>query len=211
MRQVPCCIPSCSTDSRISYFAVELRVLRPPSRNRQRFCLRSIRKVSLLHSISACSDRYHTEVRLNTVIQRVIEKIVPDPLLKSQAPILFLAFDEAHTLSEAYYDKEIDTQWTAFTSLRRALRSTRSFPIWSLFLSTTGKSDQFAPPHLDGSGRIIRGELHNVMPYSAVGFDQVAMKGHENTTLEDVVDILFRLALGRPLYVLSCLLFVWRP
>jgi hypothetical protein len=140
------------------------------------------------------------------------EEDVPDSVLKSHAPVLFLAFDEAHTLSRSFYDQETDSGWTAFTSLRRALRSTRSFPIWSLFLSTTGKSDQFAPPpHLDNSNRIIRGELHNVIPYSALGFDQVATKGHENMTLEDVVAILFRLALGRPLYVLSCLLFVWRP
>jgi hypothetical protein len=136
-------------------------------------------------------------------------KIDPDSVLKTSTPVLFLAFDEAHTLSEPFHDKESDSDWTAFASLKRSLRATRTFPIWSLFLSTTGKTDQFAPPpRLDMSGRIIRGELHNVTPYSALGFDQLATKGHENMTLDNVVAILFRLAMGRPLYVISCLLFV---
>lgn len=79
-----------------------------------------------------------------------MNKIVPNSVLKTHAPVFFLAFDEAHTLSEPFHDKESDSDWTPFASLRRGLRSTRLFPIWSLFLSTTGKSDQFPPsPRLE--------------------------------------------------------------
>jgi len=210
MRQVSCCIPDLFDSKLHQLFHRGCQGPRTPRQQKSPDITFSVDWKGIYLSSFRLSvlDQCNTEVRLTTVIQRVMNKIVSDSVLKTRAPVLFLAFDEAHTLSQSFHDKESDSDWTPFASLRRGLRSTRSFPIWSLFLSTTGKSDQFPPPRLDKSGRINRGELHNVIPYSALGFDQVATKGHENMTLEDVVAIGFRLAMGRPLYVISCLLFV---
>ncbi|KAF8523256.1 hypothetical protein BU17DRAFT_85925 [Hysterangium stoloniferum] len=145
--------------------------------------------------------RFNTEV-LDTVLRQVLPKINPSFLPnKEHAPILCLAFDEGHTLSQAIYETDPSTQWTAFTSLRRALRNIRPFPIWSFFLSTTGRSDQFAPPaYRDTSNRILRGELVDVKPFSALGFDHMARKFDKSLTLKDVTELGFRLSLGRPLW-----------
>ncbi|KAF8523327.1 hypothetical protein BU17DRAFT_63897 [Hysterangium stoloniferum] len=148
--------------------------------------------------------RFNAEdVHLTTVSRQVLTEISPSFLpSKGHAPILFLAFDEGHTLSQPIYDTDSSTEWTPFTSLRRALRGIRPFPIWSFFLSTTGKSDQFAPPpYRDTSNRILRGELVNVKPFSALGFDHMAGKFDKSlTTLKDVTELAFRLSLGRPLW-----------
>ncbi|KAF8497011.1 hypothetical protein BU17DRAFT_72417 [Hysterangium stoloniferum] len=139
---------------------------------------------------------------LDTALRQVLPKINPSFLPdKEHAPILCLAFDEGHTLSQAIYETDPSTEWTAFTSLRRALQNIRPFPIWSFFLSTTGKSDQFAPPpYRDASNRILRGELVNVKPFSALGFDHMARKFDKSLTLKDVTESGFRLSLGRPLW-----------
>ncbi|KAF8514093.1 hypothetical protein BU17DRAFT_94784 [Hysterangium stoloniferum] len=145
--------------------------------------------------------RFKTEV-LDTALRQILPKINPSFLPdKEHAPILCLAFDEAHTLSQAIYETDPSTEWTAFTSLRRALQNIRPFPIWSFFLSTTGQSDQFAPPpYRDASNRILRGELVNVKPFSALGFDHMARKFDKSLTLKDVTELGFRLSLGRPLW-----------
>ncbi|KAF8326117.1 uncharacterized protein EI90DRAFT_3128266 [Cantharellus anzutake] len=141
-----------------------------------------------------------TDVELATVVRQVLEKINPRFKLKAQhTPILTLAFDEAHTLVPSNTGRG----WSAFSSMRRALRGLRLFPIWTLFLSTTGKSDQFSlPPFLDPSSRIIQGELSSVKPFSALGFDRMAMKFREGMTLNDVTKLPYRLSLGCPLYIL---------
>ncbi|KAF8326793.1 uncharacterized protein EI90DRAFT_3069045 [Cantharellus anzutake] len=137
-------------------------------------------------------------VELATVVRQVLEKINPGWLRAQHTPILSLAFDEAHTLAPS----NTGGGWSAFTSMRRALRGLRSFPIWSLFLSTTGKSDQFSPPpSLDPSSRILQGELSAVNPFSALGFDHMAMKFREGMTLDDVTELPYRLSLGRPLWL----------
>ncbi|KAF8328923.1 uncharacterized protein EI90DRAFT_3155623 [Cantharellus anzutake] len=69
--------------------------------------------------------------------------------------------------------------------------------------SNTGKSDQFSPPpFLDPSSRIIQGELSSVKPFSALGFDRMAMKFREGMTLNDVTKLPYRLSLGRPLWLI---------
>jgi hypothetical protein len=117
----------------------------------------------------------------------------------SPSRIMVLAFDEAHTLFSSRDAKG----GTPYTSLRRALRGMREYPIWSVFLSTTGKSSQFAPPpHLDPSDRILWGLHLNAIPFTLLGFDQVAGKFQEDMTLANVTEPSFRYSLGRPLYVL---------
>ncbi|KAF8512030.1 hypothetical protein BU17DRAFT_69392 [Hysterangium stoloniferum] len=139
---------------------------------------------------------------LDTALRQVLPKINPSFLPdKEHAPMLCLAFDEGHILSQAIYETDFSIEWTAFTSLRRALRNIRPFPIWSFFLSTTGKSDQFAPPpYRDALNRILRGELVNVKPFSALGFDHMARKFDKSLTLKDVTELGFRLSLGHPLW-----------
>ena len=201
MRQVSCCIPDLF-DSQSHQLFYSLQGPRTPRQQKSPYIMFSVDSKGISHhSVSAYSDQCNTEVRLTNVIQGVMNEIVPNSVLKTHVSVLFLAFDEAHTLSEPFHDKEFDSDWTPFASLRRALRSTRSFPVWSLFVSTTGKSDQFAPC-LDKSGRIIRGELHNVIPYSALGFDQLAEKGH------DVGRCRCNWVSIGNWYVISCLLFV---
>ncbi|KAF8325609.1 uncharacterized protein EI90DRAFT_3072219 [Cantharellus anzutake] len=137
-------------------------------------------------------------VELTSVIKRVLEKIAPDYQSAQHTPVLCLAFDEAHTLTTPNPGGDP----IPFTSLRRALRALRTFPIWSLFLSTTGKSDQFSPPsHLDPSSRILKGELVSIKPFSALGFDHMAKEFDGVMTLDNVTELSYRLSLGRPLWL----------
>jgi hypothetical protein len=52
-----------------------------------------------------------------------------------------LVFDEAHNLAQMNSE---DT-WSAFSKLQRALQSLQHLPIFSVFLSTSGKMSQFTP------------------------------------------------------------------
>jgi hypothetical protein len=93
-------------------------------------------------------------------------------------------------------------QWSQFSALRRALRAIRLFPIWSLFLSTTGKLEQFAPaPLLDDSNRIVEGRLSILTPYSALGFDLLAdvLRYDKEHSLKYISSLEYKLSLGRPL------------
>jgi hypothetical protein len=151
----------------------------------------------LINPTPACLDQWFVEVELQTVIQRVWEIVVNSG--SPPSTIMVLAFDEAHTL----FSSRDQEGGTPYMSLRRALRGMRKHPIWSVFLSTTGKSNQFAPPpHLDPSDRILWGLLLNAIPFTLLGFDQVAKKFQEDMTLADVILPSFRYSLGRPLYVL---------
>jgi hypothetical protein len=149
----------------------------------------------LTNPTPACLDQWFVEVELRRAIQRVSEMVVKSA--SSPSSIMVLAFDEAHTLFSHGQEGQ------PFKSLRRALRGMRQHPIWSVFLSTTGKSSQFAPPlYLDPSERILWGLLLNAIPFTLLGFDQVAKKFQESMTLADVTEPSFRYSLGRPLYVL---------
>jgi hypothetical protein len=127
-----------------------------------------------------------------------LKTIRPD-FAKLGGPVLTLAFDEAHTISG---DRNGDRNGNAFFPLRRAIRQMRKLPIWSVFLSTTGKLNQSnPPPFMDPSGRMVSGELVNVTPFSALGFDALARKlrKSDSISLEHVTQREFRLSLGRPL------------
>ena len=113
---------------------------------------------------------------------------------------MFLAFDEAHVIAETITTNGI--QWSQFSALRRALRAIRLFPVWSLFLSTTGKLEQFAPaPVLDDSNRIVEGRLIILTPFSALGFDLLAevLSYNGSYALTYVSSLTYKLSLGRPL------------
>ena len=118
-----------------------------------------------------------------------------------QDQILSIAWDEAQDICVMVQERS-GTRFSRFASLRRALRRLNGRKVWSIFLSTTGKLQQFATaPQNDASDRIVRGELHIPTPFSALGFDHLAEQFvHDGTmTLEHVASKDFRYGLGRPL------------
>ncbi len=128
---------------------------------------------------------------------------------KDDGPLIILAFDEAHTLTER--KNTYSTQWSHFSELRHALRSLHRFSCFSLFMSTTGKISQFtSAPTEDFSLRILSGELFLIQPFTDVGFDTLACKISldEGRDLEGLARNSHMVHLGRPLYVLlSSLIF----
>jgi hypothetical protein len=109
---------------------------------------------------------------------------------------VFIVFDEAHTLADSYdHDNE-----SRFISLRRVLHALRSLPLFSFFLSTTGKITQFGQPRgQDKSNRINGGHLVSPRPFVFTGFDQLVGKFKQGQRLDHVTSLLFISHLGRPL------------
>ncbi|KAJ6572595.1 hypothetical protein B0H10DRAFT_2237501 [Mycena sp. CBHHK59/15] len=67
-----------------------------------------------------------------------------------EEPVFILCFDEAQPLTEG-----IQGKWNRFSELCRVLRHLRDLPIFSLFLSTTGKFHNFSPAYeVEASHRI---------------------------------------------------------
>jgi hypothetical protein len=121
---------------------------------------------------------------------------------KAGDPVVILAFDEAHTLIDFKNVNDSLQPWSAFSQLRRTLRSLNEYRLFSLFLSTTGKMTQFSSaPGDDSSTRVQIGQLYLIMPFTDLGFDQLAAKisVDGSLTLEDVAVIGHMVTLGRPL------------
>jgi hypothetical protein len=120
-------------------------------------------------------------------------------------PLILLSFDECQTLMVTVEDFS-DTDKpkpTYLTCLRRALRASMLYNVFSFYLSTTGQVFQntFSIKH-DRSSRRQEGRLPLIPPYSDVGFDQLAQTVRENTLkIEDVAKVEFMVKLGRPLFV----------
>ena len=112
---------------------------------------------------------------------------------------IFILFDEAHTLTDCYDDHKE----SRFVVLRWALSALADEPLFSFFLSTTGKVTQFGQPRgHDASDRINDGYLASPHPYIVVGFDQLVQHRklkRGKTTLDDVTTLDFIAHLGRPL------------
>jgi len=111
-------------------------------------------------------------------------------------PLVVLVFDEAHTLT----DRE-EIGWSNFSVLRHVLRALYRFPLFTLFLSTTGKISRFTSPNEDTSRRIIVGDLILIQPFTELGFDTLAKKVSLDGLydLEHVTDDSHIVYLGRPL------------
>jgi hypothetical protein len=137
-------------------------------------------------------------IELGQAIQKLLQVIAPGHG-PNPPPILFLAYDEAHTLCREIPGEQSGSQ---FKSLRLASWAMKDFPVWSLFLSTTGKLEQFSPPsHLEDSSRLLMGTLTTALPFSVLGFDHLAELFCDDgtMTLDYVSSLKFRLSLGRPL------------
>jgi hypothetical protein len=87
-------------------------------------------------------------------------------------PLVILAFDEAHTLINR--EETGNTTWSNLSVLRHAFRALYRFPLFALFLSTTGKIARFTSPNEDTSKRIIAGDLILIQPFTNLGFDSLA-------------------------------------
>jgi hypothetical protein len=121
-------------------------------------------------------------------------------VLRDYPPAIILSFDEAHSLTVVEADN-VDGLWSKFSELRRALRVIHSYPCYSVFLSTTGKVQQFTPDALhDISTRLQEGLLFLTPPFCELGFDQLAEKAISGeTTLDHVSSLAFLAKLSRPL------------
>jgi hypothetical protein len=154
-------------------------------------------------SFTAVTDGDGIEVNydLKDMVGKLMEHLIEGfDVLKDYLPALILSFDEAHILTLIEKD-DVDGPWSRFSELRRALRVIHSYPCFSLFLSTTGKVQQFTPQAWnDVSTRLQEGLLSLITPFCELGFDQLAEKVCSGeTTLEDVSSLRFMAKLGRPL------------
>ncbi len=116
-------------------------------------------------------------------------------------PLVVLAFDEAHVLTDNPQDT--GKGWNLFLELRRILRQIQNLPIFSLFLSTAGRFNQFSPEiRSDPSARAREPDNRSLDPISEVSFDDIAYPALKDTVMIDrVVEIDWISHLGRPLYV----------
>ncbi|KAI0301711.1 hypothetical protein B0F90DRAFT_1816914 [Multifurca ochricompacta] len=134
-----------------------------------------------------------------------LKNVVNDPSSRDLCPEdthvdIYVMFDEAHSLTNPF--SEHDSR-SPFTELRRTLRVFVKKPIWSFFLSTTGKITQFSQSRsADPSNRIRLGELLTPGPYIYLGFDQLmeTRKISKRNTLEDVTLLECIAHMGRPLW-----------
>lgn len=134
---------------------------------------------------------------LKEAVNKLMEFLIPGfNVLRTYPPALIISFDEAHPLA-----KIEKGPWSRFLELRQALQLIHSYPCFSVFLSTTGKVNQFMPqPKYDISDRVQQGLLLLVPPFCELGFDQLAAKGTSGEMSLDVVASLdFMATLSRPL------------
>jgi hypothetical protein len=74
-------------------------------------------------------------LRRPVLSERVQGKQKAEP--HNSVPVVVLAFDEAHTTTQRH--QASSEEWSVFDELRHALRRLHGLPLFSLFLSTTGK------------------------------------------------------------------------
>ena len=134
--------------------------------------------------------------------QGLCKVIDPQSTLESSSgprhPLVILAFDEAHVLT----NNPGDTTYNVFIELRRVLRSMVKEPIFSLFLTTAGSFQRFSPDiRSDPSSRVTKA-LPTLHPISEISFDTLAYSAKENeVSLERVTKTDWIARLGRPLCV----------
>jgi hypothetical protein len=123
---------------------------------------------------------------------------------------IYIGFNEAHPLTVPFSEHSAESN---YSQLRRALNHLRELPLFTFFLSTTGKiSDSEFTPHrgFDASERLVHGSLNTLPPFIHLGFDQLmgSCKILETyTTLDDVTTLECIAHMGRPMYAMSCCKF----
>ncbi|KAH9911485.1 uncharacterized protein B0H18DRAFT_358315 [Fomitopsis serialis] len=129
----------------------------------------------------------------------LIQHLNSESMFPLDRPLVILCFDESHMLTKT---QARDDDWTRFSELRRSLHMICTLPIFTLFLSTMGKVEQFAPfPQQERSGRIVGRELEVFPPIVLTPFDVFAehVSGPE-CTLQRVASTQYMAHLGRPLF-----------
>jgi hypothetical protein len=135
--------------------------------------------------------------------QDLCKLIDPNQTLKSpfgpRHPLVILAFDEAHVLT----NNPADQTYNVFIELRRVLRSIVNEPIFSLFLTTAGSFQRFSPNiRSDPSSRVTNENLPTLHPISEISFDTLAYSAKDNeVSLQRVTQTDWIARLGRPLCV----------
>lgn len=158
------------------------------------------------------NDSSTESMELRGAIKKLLEYLNPNlPTVDTglgKVPImLFLAFDEAHSLAFPTTNIQLEGQAppTTFSEMRRTLRRMTDFPVFSVFLSTTGNIKDFnPPPHADPSGRVFAKRLHLIPPFIEVGFDQMLKAdgleiNNGRWQIDEVSTVGFMARLGRPL------------
>ncbi|RXW14770.1 hypothetical protein EST38_g11087, partial [Candolleomyces aberdarensis] len=152
---------------------------------------------------SATQTQTEAQCALQELVDRLMKAVSKTPKHRHPNPIVTIAFDEAQTLTGAVV-RTNEPVWSNFTELRRALRHHISNPsLLALFLSTTGKIDEFASSGpRDYSARFYLGNFSAYRPFVLLGFDQLAKRlkfdGTEDFSL--VTTIEFIASYGRPLW-----------
>ncbi|KAG6894260.1 hypothetical protein C0993_011955, partial [Termitomyces sp. T159_Od127] len=126
---------------------------------------------------------------------------------KGYKAVIF-SFDEVHGLSKPLKDQPGQN---VFHCLRRALNAINEIkPLVSVFLTTAGLVHDYAPPtYRDPSLRVKKRENMPIPPFTAIGFDQLAIGKVKKDVhyLRDMVSVEWMCQFGRPLYVKSHPLF----
>jgi hypothetical protein len=158
----------------------------------------------MLTAFAAGND---TELRVELAGEELIRCIkpgLPDGLhmLKDEDLQVVLAIDEAHVLNDPPFVVGESPAPTRFSQFRHALRALRRLPIFSVFLSTAGKIQDFIPPRKnDPSNRIDGRRLHVPSPFTELGFDQMLgdFGDISNYVVDDFSRVGFMVKFGRPL------------
>jgi hypothetical protein len=126
------------------------------------------------------------------------------PETEPRRPLVILSFDEAQILTDNPSVMNRTTKWNMFSELRRILRQTSDYAIFSLFLSTAGRFNLFSPEiSTDPSFRVKNFHLSTLDPITEISFDELAYPAPEyGIELKHVVEFDWMCHLGRPLYAL---------
>jgi hypothetical protein len=118
-------------------------------------------------------------------------------------PLVLFAFDEAHALSYPETGKGMPASPTAFSEMRRAIRQMNPYPVFALFLSTTGKIHDFTPPPKDDPSQRLTMEQYSLIPpFTELGFDQMVKADDikiDNLYIDDLSRLGYMVKFGRPL------------
>ncbi|KAM6498654.1 hypothetical protein JOM56_006602 [Amanita muscaria] len=122
-------------------------------------------------------------------------------LPSNDGPILLIAWDEAHSLTNK---DSPNSKWSHFIALRRVLSALVKQELFSIFSSTTSKLSHFSPASAsDPSDRVYGRLLELIPPFCDLGLDLLTTrKVSPNTgqTLDQFTIDEYMCYLGRPLF-----------
>ncbi|KAI0260880.1 hypothetical protein BC834DRAFT_503549 [Gloeopeniophorella convolvens] len=180
-------ITESTTPSHASAFSSTVTEVMPP--------LSGSRKCNEGATLKGAAERL-----VDALKDRVLRKLRDDEQL-----IVLLAFDGSHESKDFPRTRsDGDPGWSLYSELRGALRQLVSYPIFSVFLPSTPEcfSSPKLPTEFDPSNRIQMSGLRVLIPYSELGFDNLAIRVADDGALrlDDVACLKHMCSLGRPLF-----------